>query len=137
MIQAGVTAQNNLMIVFRDGRSGLQGLTSLFTTNSNPSPADWGQVHVPGTDSNSLWPTLTGSKVISQSNTIMSLAYQTSAGVIYHQYYIPFGGGWSSRVNLSAIVPGSAAHQTPSICRGSQQQPPACGLAPQHRSRGI
>lgn len=115
VIQASATNQNNLMVVFRDGRNGLQGLTSLFTTNSNPSPANWGQAHVPGTDSNSLRPTLTGSKAISQSNTIMELAYQTTAGIIYYQYYIPFGGGWSSRVNLSAIVPGSATHQTPSI----------------------
>jgi len=117
VIQASVTTQNCLMIVFRDGRAGWQGLTAFKTTQTNPIPSNWTATHLPGTGMSHFQPSLAGVRHYYGENPNFGLAYATTTGAIYYSYYQNTTGSWNAApINLSSIVPGSnLTHETPSL----------------------
>jgi hypothetical protein len=109
VIQASVTAQNRIVVVFHDNSA----LISYITNSIDPWPNEWDIVQIPYTDGNDYWPSLTGA---GSTSMITGLAYGNTQGEIHYRYHYPATGGWSAPMNLSVIVPGSNYfHETPTL----------------------
>ncbi len=115
VIQSNVTSQNSIVVVYKDAVR----LKSMNTTNPNPSNInDWQSTNIPNTIGGSVNSSVAGVQHYWNGSSITGLAYEKS-GTIYYNYFDPnsgSSGSWSgTTTNLSAIVPGNATHETPSL----------------------
>lgn len=116
VIQATVTSMNSILVVYSYGISPDYFLKSYWTSNSNPSETNWYVSTVESGQSELFSPTLAGVRHYYNGSTITGLAYEGNQDDVFYRWYQHWYYNYSSpATNLSAIVPGSAVHETPSI----------------------
>mgnify|MGYP005725584445 CR=1 FL=1 len=114
VIQANVTSQDDIVVCFYNGDE----LISYTTDNDDPDDNDWNTKVVPGTDDDSIRPSVAGATHYWDGSTVTGLAYEKNDKVYYNYFHPNSGssGSWSSSTEeLSDVVPGSADHETPSL----------------------
>lgn len=97
VIQASTTSEFSLMMVFRNGNPGSEGLTSYRTTAINPNFGNWSAVQVPGTGPNNFWPSLAGMFNYWGSSSNFGVAYASTDGEVYFD-----GQNWSAATHVSS-----------------------------------